>query len=1065
MKKHIYIYEKVLAFALAFAMIVGFWSGITLDVRAASKYIRLCDYEDGKNFNKVKDFGIITADNTGDIGVLASSGDNYTANIWLMNAKKEDYSTATHTEVTSFGSEEGYTKSFYIRESDKITQGSSYYLQVMVSVSGGKYNVYFYLTKCNDYVKKTIDITVQSPEGGVELPSEAPTSYWASKGTIRWKENGNVVDYNVAKYDTRYTMEIQYDAADGYVFADNVTAKVNNESASFEIVAGTDNKSCLVTYTFPATGSAPVQEINSVAITIEKPEAEKALPTVGNGVSVSTPGVKVDDVIWYKGKGSNPVTGTAGYNTTYTATVILILEENSNYQFAPPVQVTINDKERGSFELSNGKLLITNVDFPATAPDPAKTINSIDINIDLPVGGQPFPSEVPSLSNATGMIEWMKLGGVRVSGLAEYDTKYIAQIEYEAMNGYVFADNATATVNGEPASFTIIEGTNNKNCLITRTFQTAKEGQAQTISNIEITVPKPAGGQKMPSLSEVTQRVTGAKANKILWCEGDNTEGKPYVTENAKYNTVYTMKITYEAEDGYIFGDNTTATVNGNPIKFLITGFSNDKKGEVTYTFPATDPETTHTINSAAITVDSPEAGKQLPTVENGVKVSTTGVKVAKVEWSADGKAVTGLAGYNTVYTVKVYLDTEDNYEFGTDMSATVNNMSTTVSADGNSKYVTYTFPKTETEPVQMISSIEITAPQPEAGQKLPYFPDVTHETTEAKGTGINWYEGKDASGADVAGKEAEYNTVYTMSIRYEAKDGFVFGSNTTATVNGNMAGCEMSGTDVCYVTYTFPATGAEPSGGDYKIIEGNNSNYVPGSDKPLSFRGDGEFNEFLRVEVDGKIVEEKYYTKEAGSTIITFTPEYLATLSEGSHTVKMVWGVNGEEKSAAGSFYIGEKGGEIVPGNTGTTQPANDSESKPRHICNFEWVITLDPTTGADGLEEYKCTGCGAVSESHPIPASVALIKDFYGKVKQAPEKGSITYDSGKLYTISDYVLKKMAERNDVSVTVKFEYKNKKFQLTFPAGLDYSAVLTDKETMYGYFGVAAKLGLKVTEQ
>ena len=107
---------------------------------------------------------------------------------------------------------------------------------------------------------------------------------------------------------------------------------------------------------------------------------------------------------------------------------------------------------------------------------------------------------------------------------------------------------------------------------------------------------------------------------------------------------------------------------------------------------------------------------------------------------------------------------------------------------------------------------------------------------------------------------------------------------------------------------------------------------------------------------------------------------------------------------------------------------------------------------------------GCGVVKESHPIPASVAVVKDFYGKVKEAPEKGSITYDAGKLHTISDYILKKMAERNDVSVTVKFEYQNKKYQLTFPAGLDYSAVLTDEETMYGYFGAAAKLVLKVTE-
>jgi len=51
------------------------------------------------------------------------------------------------------------------------------------------------------------------------------------------------------------------------------------------------------------------------------------------------------------------------------------------------------------------------------------------------------------------------------------------------------------------------------------------------------------------------------------------------------------------------------------------------------------------------------------------------------------------------------------------------------------------------------------------------------------------------------------------------------------------------------------------------------------------------------------------------------------------------------------------------------------------------------------------------------------------------------------------------------VAVTVKFEYQNKKYQIIFPAGLDYSAVLNDEETMYGYFGAAAKLGLKVTEQ
>ena len=131
-------------------------------------------------------------------------------------------------------------------------------------------------------------------------------------------------------------------------------------------------------------------------------------------------------------------------------------------------------------------------------------------------------------------------------------------------------------------------------------------------------------------------------------------------------------------------------------------------------------------------------------------------------------------------------------------------------------------------------------------------------------------------------------------------------------------------------------------------------------------------------------------------------------------------------------------------------------------HTCNFQWVTTLDPTTGADGLEEYKCVYCGVVQESHPIPASVAAVKDFYGKVKDAPANGTVTYDSGKLYTISDYLLKKMSERSDVAVTVNFEYQNAKYELTFPAGTDFTPVLEDEETMYGYFGVAAKLGLTV---
>lgn len=474
------------------------------------------------------------------------------------------------------------------------------------------------------------------------------------------------------------------------------------------------------------------------------------------------------------------------------------------------------------------------------------------------------------------------------------------------------------------------------------------------IYSIDIKAPgKLEGGKKLPNSTQVTSSTPGVGVEGLEWYEGTDMATATKVSEGsiAKYNTPYIMKIRIRAADGYSY---TNYKTNGQK---LIVKVNDDKKNwdftgkecNVYCFLPATDPETTHTINSVEITIDPPEAGKTLASACN---VLTEGVVVEKVEWRAGSNNVTGQAALEgTVYQLRVYLKLEVNYDFGSSVQTIVN------------------------------------------------------------GT--------------------------IGSFFYDTK---------------------------C-VYHEFTATGSKPSDEGVKITDGNDATYKPGSNEALTFRGNGKLDDFQCVKVDGGVVDPYNYDKSSGSTIITFKPNYLATLSNGSHTVEMFWNINGAVKSAAASFHIGEKSGEVVPGNTGTTQPADNTESEPRHVCSFEWVITLDPTTGADGLEEYKCTGCGVVQESHPIPASVAVVKDFYGKVKEAPEKGSITYDSGKLYTISDYILKKMAERNDVAVTVKFEYQNKKYQIIFPAGLDYSAVLNDEESMYGYFGAAARLGLKVTGQ
>ena len=192
----------------------------------------------------------------------------------------------------------------------------------------------------------------------------------------------------------------------------------------------------------------------------------------------------------------------------------------------------------------------------------------------------------------------------------------------------------------------------------------------------------------------------------------------------------------------------------------------------------------------------------------------------------------------------------------------------------------------------------------------------------------------------------------------------------------------------------------------------------------------------------------------------------YVSTLTIPSkETTTMQWQCTSINDSETQTIYftIVFKNSSSDPSDTPSSQTG--SETVPSHQCSFQWVTTVEPQPNADGLEEYMCTGCGAVQEQKSIPASMASVKNLFSFVNNVPENGTVTTDFGRLHTISDYLLKKMAERNDATVTIQFEYKNQKLQITFPAGTDYTPILDDADTMYGFYGVAAKLGLTVTER
>ena len=151
----------------------------------------------------------------------------------------------------------------------------------------------------------------------------------------------------------------------------------------------------------------------------------------------------------------------------------------------------------------------------------------------------------------------------------------------------------------------------------------------------------------------------------------------------------------------------------------------------------------------------------------------------------------------------------------------------------------------------------------------------------------------------------------------------------------------------------------------------------------------------------------------------------------------------------------------------TPTPNPVKSEEptktDEPVHEHSYSWVTVQEATTEQDGIEEYRCS-CGAVAERSVIPASQVFVKGLYGEIKNAPLNGTVTFDSGRLYTMSDYIVKKLAERSDVTTVVTFEYNKTAYRMTIPAGADYSALLADEDYFYGYFYFAQLVGATIEE-
>ncbi len=191
-------------------------------------------------------------------------------------------------------------------------------------------------------------------------------------------------------------------------------------------------------------------------------------------------------------------------------------------------------------------------------------------------------------------------------------------------------------------------------------------------------------------------------------------------------------------------------------------------------------------------------------------------------------------------------------------------------------------------------------------------------------------------------------------------------------------------------------------AGNEYAVIRGNNSDWSQGTSDGITFQGSGQ--SAFTVRIDGSSVPASKLTLSQDGKSVTVSPEYLETLSTGSHTLTLVY----PDGSARTKFNIHSTAKAVPPSIS--AQPMSSEVREGESVTfsvtasgttpSFQWqvdtgdgkgweeipgatgsVYTVDGVTPDQTGWQYRCVITNAAGESESNGATLT-VKEALGEV-----------------------------------------------------------------------------------